>query len=110
MLDHGRHLKILLASWAPFRAGAEVAAERLSVGLRDCGHDVTIVLGTKGDTLDRMRDAGLAARHVPLAFTDRCSLIKNELRRNSLYCPRSAVQNCRTGTTPSPIESVSLAT
>jgi glycosyltransferase involved in cell wall biosynthesis len=64
-------MKILLACWAPFRAGAEVAAERLAVGLRENEHDVTIIVGTNGDTLDHLRGLGFDVRHVPLAFTDK---------------------------------------
>ncbi len=33
---------------APFLGGAEVAAERLAMGLQDAGHDVLVVLGTRG--------------------------------------------------------------
>ncbi len=64
-------LRILLCSWAPFHAGAEVAAERLAVGLRDDGHCVTVVVGTQGETLNRMRSHALDARYVPLAVTDK---------------------------------------
>lgn len=64
-------LKVVLASWAPFHAGAEVAAERLAVGLRNVGHRVTVLLGTDGETHVRMRQAGLDVRHVPLAATDK---------------------------------------
>ena len=55
----GRRLKICLASWAPFVGGAEVAAERLAVGLRDAGHDVFVLLGQPGEVLDRMQRAGV---------------------------------------------------
>ena len=64
-------LRVVITTWAPFHAGAEVAAERLAVGLRDHGYDVTVVLGTKGVTLDRIRDAGFDVRYVSLAFTDK---------------------------------------
>lgn len=76
----------MIASWAPFRAGAEVAAERLAVGLRKAGHRVTVVLGTQGETLERMQEAGVDVRYVPLAFTDKMKWIRyrasqRELRR-----------------------------
>jgi glycosyltransferase involved in cell wall biosynthesis len=64
-------MRIALVSWAPFHAGAEVAAERLAVGLRDAGHEVVIVLGTRGETFDRMRAAGLRCEFVPMVLTDK---------------------------------------
>jgi glycosyltransferase involved in cell wall biosynthesis len=64
-------LRVLLASWAPFHAGAEVAAERLATGLVEAGHRVTVALGTEGETLRRMQSEGLDVRYVPLAFTDK---------------------------------------
>lgn len=67
----GRRLKICLASWAPFLAGAEVAGERLAVGLQEAGHEVFVLLGTPGDTLKRMRAAGLRCVCLPLCLTDR---------------------------------------
>jgi len=63
--------KICVASWAPFLAGAEVAAERLAVGLKEAGHDVFMLLGTDGETLRRMRGVGLRCEFVPLALTDK---------------------------------------
>ena len=63
--------KIAIASWAPFHAGAEVAAKRLALGLREHGHRVLVVLGTKGETLERMKAFGIDVRHVPLALTDK---------------------------------------
>jgi len=71
MLSCEEPLTILLAAWAPFRAGAEVAAERLAVGLREAGHRVTVVLGTDGATRESMCDADLDVRYVPLAITDK---------------------------------------
>jgi len=62
-------LNIVLAAWAPFHAGAEVAAERLASGLTADGHCVTVILGTDGDTAARMREARLDVRYVPLAMT-----------------------------------------
>jgi glycosyltransferase involved in cell wall biosynthesis len=78
-------LRILLAAWAPFYAGAEVAAERLAVGLQEIGHEVTVLLGAKGETLTRMTSLGLAVRHLPLTLTDkrswwRFSRVQRQLR------------------------------
>jgi glycosyltransferase involved in cell wall biosynthesis len=64
-------MKIIIASWAPFVGGAEVAAERLALGLQDAGHDVVMVIGTNGEALCRMRDAGLHCELVPMALTDK---------------------------------------
>ena len=61
--DEQPPLKIALATWAPFLAGAEVAAERLALGLVDAGHDVTVIVGTDGEALARYRDAGLRCDH-----------------------------------------------
>jgi glycosyltransferase involved in cell wall biosynthesis len=65
------HLRICLASWAPFYAGAEVAAERLACGLEAACHEVLVVLGTDGETLRHMQSAGLRCEFVPLALTDK---------------------------------------
>ena len=66
-----RPLKVALASWAPFLAGAEVAAERLAVGLREAGHDVFLVLGHTGPVMERMAAAGLRCLHSSMYFTDK---------------------------------------
>jgi glycosyltransferase involved in cell wall biosynthesis len=64
-------VRICLASWAPFLAGAEIAAERLAVGLQEAGHEVFVVLGTRGPSLRRMEEAGLSCFYLPLAMTDK---------------------------------------
>lgn len=64
-------LKICLASWAPFVGGAEIGAERVALGLQAAGHDVFVVLGTRGAVLERMEQAGLRCIHCPLALTDK---------------------------------------
>ncbi len=63
--------KVCIASWAPFHAGAEVALERLAIGLQAAGHDVWIVLGVAGETLQRIRAAGIRCEHIPLAMTQK---------------------------------------
>src|SRR5204863_8099389 len=60
-----------IASWAPFHAGAEVAAERLAVGLQDAGHEVLMLVGTNGETSRRMQAVGLRCEYVPMAMTDK---------------------------------------
>ena len=69
--DGDRPRKICIASWAPFLAGAEVAAERLALGLQAAGHDIIVLLGTDGETLRRMRGVGLRCEFVPLALTNK---------------------------------------
>jgi glycosyltransferase involved in cell wall biosynthesis len=64
-------LKLCIASWAPFYAGAEVAAERLAIGLQEAGHQVFVVIGTNGETLDRMQAKGLKCEYIPMAMTDK---------------------------------------
>ncbi len=66
-----RPLRICIASWAPFIGGAEVAAERLALGLQQAGHEVFLVLGTSGPVLERMTQAGLRCLHSPMYFTDK---------------------------------------
>ncbi len=91
-------LRIAIASWAPFQAGAEIAAERLGLGLREAGHEVLMVLGTDGETLRRMREVGLRCEFVPLMLTDKWRMwhwravqqqLRHVLRRfnpNILHC------------------------
>jgi glycosyltransferase involved in cell wall biosynthesis len=69
--DRGRPLKICLASVAPFVGGAEVAAERLALGLQGEGHDVLMVLGRRNEVLKRMRRAGLRCEYCPLELRDK---------------------------------------
>jgi glycosyltransferase involved in cell wall biosynthesis len=64
-------LKVLLASRAPFVGGAEVAAERLALGLNEAGHEVLLVLGALGPVAERCQRAGLRWLHLPLPLTDR---------------------------------------
>lgn len=64
-------MKIALTSWAPFYAGAEVAALRLAVGLREAGHEVSCAIGTDGELLARLRQAGIEAQFIPTKFTDK---------------------------------------
>ena len=64
-----RALKVCLASMAPFVGGAEVAAERLAIGLRDAGHDVFLMLGRSGVVHERLVRAGLRCVISPMRFT-----------------------------------------
>lgn len=65
------NLKIILATRAPFIAGAEVAAERLALGLQDEGHDVLMLVGDDGEALKRYCGRGLRCKHLPMVMTEK---------------------------------------
>jgi glycosyltransferase involved in cell wall biosynthesis len=64
-------MKVCLASRAPFVGGAEIAAERLALGLNQAGCDVLVVLGARGAVMERMQRVGLRCVYSPMSFTDR---------------------------------------
>jgi glycosyltransferase involved in cell wall biosynthesis len=66
-----RRKKICIASRAPFVGGAELAMERLALGLQAQGHDVFFLLGKHGEVAERLEDAGLRCIHFPIQFTDK---------------------------------------
>ena len=66
-----RPFRIVLASWAPFYAGAEVATEHLADGLRQAGHEVLVLVGTDGQAAERFRDLGLDVRFIEQRFTSK---------------------------------------
>jgi glycosyltransferase involved in cell wall biosynthesis len=82
--DGERKLKVALASWAPFVGGAEVAAERLALGLQEAGHEVVVLLGTRGPVLERMERAGLRCAYSPMCFTDKWHWWRYRSARNAL--------------------------
>src|SRR4051794_4866423 len=77
-------LKISLLSWAPFYAGAEVAALRLATGLREAGHEGVCVVGTEGELLERLRAEKLKTYFVPTRFTDKWRWWSYRSARNEL--------------------------
>lgn len=79
-----RQLRVCLVSWAPFLAGAEIAVERLAVGLQQAGHEVLGVLGHDNSVMDRMRAAGLRCVHLPILFTDKWHWLRYRKARNGL--------------------------
>src|SRR5262249_26213668 len=79
-----RHLKICLASMAPFVGGAEVAAERLALGRRVAGHDVFLLLGQAGTVQERLEKAGLRCVISPMFHTDRWHPLRYWLARRAL--------------------------
>ena len=66
-----RPRKICLATLAPFVGGAEIAAERLALGLQEAGHEVLVVIGTQGEVMARMQQLGLRCIFLPMYFTDK---------------------------------------
>lgn len=66
-----RPFRIVLASWAPFYAGAEVATEHLADGLQKAGHEVLVLVGTDGQAAARFRNCGLDVRFVEQQFTSK---------------------------------------
>ncbi|WP_169979012.1 glycosyltransferase family 4 protein [Tautonia rosea] len=77
-------LRICLASMAPFVGGAEVAAERLAIGLGEAGHEVLVLLGSRGEVLERMEREGLRCRYSPMLLTDKWHWLKYERARKRL--------------------------
>ena len=77
-------LKIVLTSWAPFIAGAEVAVERLAVGLAEAGNDLLMVVGTNGDAFRRFQNAGIRCEYVEQKFTDKWKWLQYRKSRNRL--------------------------
>ncbi len=77
-------MKICLISRAPFHAGAEVALERLAIGLRDAGYKVVVILGGQGITFDRIRAAAIGCRVIPQAFTDKWRWWRYQSARRNL--------------------------
>lgn len=82
--DVSRPLKIGIATWAPFVGGAEVAAERLALGLQEAGHDVFVVLGQQGEVFERMERAGVRCVHSPMHFTDKWHWFRYRQARKQL--------------------------
>ena len=81
---NARPLKVCVASMAPFVGGAEVAAERLGVGLRDAGHDVVMLLGKGGPVRERMERAGLRCAVSPMYFTDKWRWLRYRRARRAI--------------------------
>lgn len=55
-------MRICLISRAPFLGGAEVACERLAIGLSAACHEVVVLLGLENDVAERFRAAGIDVR------------------------------------------------
>ena len=79
-----RQRKICLTTLAPFIGGAEVAVERLALGLQEAGHDVLLVVGKQGEVLECLRRAGLRCTFAPMHFTDKWHLWRYYRARSTL--------------------------
>lgn len=79
-----RRLKVCLASMAPFVGGAEVAAERLALGLVEAGHDVVVLLGQTGEVQARMEKVGLRVVCSPMYLTDKWHFLRYWFARRRL--------------------------
>lgn len=77
-------MKIILTSWAPFIGGAEVAVERLALGLTQDGHHVLLVVGTQGEAIKRFHRAGIATHFIPQQFTDKWKWLQYRKSRQQL--------------------------
>jgi phosphatidylinositol alpha-1,6-mannosyltransferase len=69
--NHKGRSKVCIASMAPFVGGAEVAAERLALGLREAGLDVFLLLGRAGAVQERLEKSGLRYIVSPMHSTDK---------------------------------------
>ncbi len=69
-----KSLKICLSSLAPFIGGAEVALERLALGLKEKGHMVVCALGSKNEVGERFSRKGIKWIYFPMPFTGKWNL------------------------------------
>lgn len=79
-----RKLKVCITSRAPFIGGAELAAERLAIGLRGKGHEAFFLLGKRGEVMQRLEDAGFRCVVVPVRYTDKRRFWRYLAARSSL--------------------------
>ena len=77
-------MKVLICSRAPFVAGAEIAGERLAVGLMEANHEVLMVVGTRGEAMERFRNAGITCRYIPQQYTGKGLGFRYRRSRNEL--------------------------
>ena len=67
-------MKVCLVSIAPFLGGAEVALERLALGLKKKVDHVVCVLGTKNEVGKHFTSRGIHWNYLPLPFTNKWTL------------------------------------
>ena len=76
MLSYDRaNLKLLLFSRAPFLGGAEVACERLALGLMDRGHKIVVVVDQKNEDYNRYVANGLDCQVFRLPFREKKNVL-----------------------------------
>lgn len=77
-------LRICLIARSPFLGGAEVACERLAVGLQQAGHTVVLLTGFDNDVAARYRAAGIDCRVFDTPLRDKWKLPRYLLARHRL--------------------------
>jgi glycosyltransferase involved in cell wall biosynthesis len=77
-------LRVCLVTRAPFLGGAEVACERLGIGLREAGHEVVVLAGEENEVSARFRAAGLDTRHFATPMRDKWTIHRYWLARHKL--------------------------
>lgn len=77
-------LRICLVARSPFLGGAEVACERLAVGLQQAGHTVVLLTGCDNDVAARYRAAGIDCRVFDTPLRDKWKLPRYLLARHRL--------------------------
>lgn len=78
------HLRVCLATAAPFLGGAEIACERLAIGLRDAGHEVLVITGRTGIVTDRLLLNNLDVCTAAMPMTDKWHWLSYLRSRNKL--------------------------
>ena len=77
-------LKIAVATWAPFVGGAEVAGERLALGLAEAGCEVVVIVGEDNEVLARLQSAGLRCVYSQMYLTDKWRPLRYVRARRAL--------------------------
>lgn len=77
-------LRICLVARSPFVGGAEVACERLALGLQQAGHSVVLLTGFENDVAERYRAAGIDCRVFETPLRDKWKLPRYLLARHRL--------------------------
>jgi glycosyltransferase involved in cell wall biosynthesis len=68
-------MKISLLSRAPFLGGAEVACERLALGLQQLGHDVSVIVNERNIVHDRYCEAGIRSHMYRLPLREKRTVL-----------------------------------
>ena len=77
-------MRICLVARSPFVGGAEIACERLAVGLQAAGHAVVVLTGFENEVAARYRSAGLDCRVYETPLRDKWHLPRYLLARHRL--------------------------